>query len=538
MGIDFLGEGGFDRRSTSWSDILPTLWRHKLAIVLMFFATVAGAYATLEVALSDRYDSEAKLLVKLGRENSEAPPTVTNSALFTSGIHEQELNSEVQMLTSRSVSERVVDRIGPDAFKFIPLPPKTVLQAFKYRVKQAGRFAKRQYKELLYASNIKKRLTDREEAILAVESATSVEVEKDSNVIGVRVGLPSGPLSMQVAQALLDFYFDDHIRVMRTNEARSFFDQQVEGQLAALKHIEQQRDAIREQWNLSSVPEQRRLALERWSSTVAELGSNDAQLEMLNAQRATTIERASTMPDRLQSSEVVTPNPTAQSVNEHVAALKMQRAKLATVYSEDSVAIRNINDEIASVDGLRAKEEPRQIGSQTTEINPVKRTFNQSIDEISVKMSGLQANNQKLSAVKSQIENQLRQLNAGESVLATVERDRGLAEQNYLASAKHLEEARIAEELDARRVANVVVLSPPSTPIEPAYPPKLLIMGLALMVGSLLGVGMALLLEYMRDTIETPKDLATVDGVAFLGSFHLDSEHKVRKSSDTKVAAS
>jgi uncharacterized protein involved in exopolysaccharide biosynthesis len=535
--MDLLQEKAFERRSDAWSELLPALNRHKFAIFITFFMTVMAAYGTLEFVLSERYDSVAKLLVKLGRENSQAPPTVMNSALFTSGIRQQELYSEVQMLTSRSIVERTVDSIGPDAFKFEPPPPETLFQTVKYYVKKTARVVKNQYKEVLYATNIKKRLTDRENAIIAVESSLNVEVEKDSDVVSLRVGLPSGPLSVRVAETLLDFYFDDHIRVLRSDEAKSFFEEQVESHRALLSSKEQERDEIRQEWNLSNVAEQRRLALERLSRIESMIADDEVENAMLREQTAVMQERVAEMPERLSSSQVINANPSVVSIKDRIAQLQIERAKLANQYREDSQVIRNIDEEIAAIEALRKKESDSLLGAETIELNPLKQKFVSNIEETRARIAGLEAVSKKKAAIRQRIEEELLALNLGEDELNVVERERLLAEQNFINYAKRSEEARIAEQLDARRVANVAILTPPSTPIEPAYPPKLLVMAVALAVGLLMGIGMALLLEYVRETIETPTDIETVGGVAFLGTFHLDpKKSRISRGADRGVA--
>jgi uncharacterized protein involved in exopolysaccharide biosynthesis len=96
-----------------------------------------------------------------------------------------------------------------------------------------------------------------------------------------------------------------------------------------------------------------------------------------------------------------------------------------------------------------------------------------------------------------------------------------MAEESYLGYAKRVEEGRISDELDRRRVANVSLLSPPVASIEPVAPRKLLIMVLSLPVGLLLGVALALFAEYLGQAVSTPRDLAGIEGVAYLGTVRL-----------------
>jgi capsular polysaccharide biosynthesis protein len=87
-----------------------------------------------------------------------------------------------------------------------------------------------------------------------------------------------------------------------------------------------------------------------------------------------------------------------------------------------------------------------------------------------------------------------------------------------------MEEAKLNDELDQRRIANVSIIAPPDQPIEPVYPPKPFIMGIALPVGLLLGIALSALLESMEDRILSAKDLESLDGLEFMGTFDLPVE--------------
>jgi uncharacterized protein involved in exopolysaccharide biosynthesis len=158
----------------------------------------------------------------------------------------------------------------------------------------------------------------------------------------------------------------------------------------------------------------------------------------------------------------------------------------------------------------------------------VRETFRRSVEEIDAKVAGLDASTAKQRDIARSIDRDLARLDAAEDQLDALNRERQLAETSYLTYSKRREEARIREALDDRRVANIVLMSPPSRPVEPAAPKKLLIMGIALALGLILGAGLALLLEYFRETVDTPRDLAGVDGMPLLGTFDTDVEAAVR----------
>src|SRR5262249_44470441 len=95
--------------------------RYKWVIAGVFLATVVSAYVGLSLT-TEQYDANAALLVKLGRENLDPPPTARNGILST-GLRREELGSEVQILRSADLFGQVVDTIGVEAFQVKRVPP-------------------------------------------------------------------------------------------------------------------------------------------------------------------------------------------------------------------------------------------------------------------------------------------------------------------------------------------------------------------------------------------------------------------------------
>jgi uncharacterized protein involved in exopolysaccharide biosynthesis len=190
-------------------------------------------------------------------------------------------------------------------------------------------------------------------------------------------------------------------------------------------------------------------------------------------------------------------------------------------YQADAPPILNLNEEISGLEALLNEEEETHFDSITTETHPVRRGFAKDIEELSVKIAGLDASKAELDSMVADLRKTLDRLAAGEDRLDDILRQRQVAEQSYYAYSERMEDARISEELDHLGMANIAVLSPPSHPIKPVYPRKLLITILSIPVGLFLGIGLALLLEYFKENIESKQDLMGLDGVSYLGSFRL-----------------
>lgn len=100
----------------SLRDVYQVLFRHKrkafIFLIAVFVTVTLGTFLASEI-----YRSDAKVLVRLGRENVSLDPTATTGPVITLGQQrENEIKSELEILNSKELVEKVVDAIGPQAF--------------------------------------------------------------------------------------------------------------------------------------------------------------------------------------------------------------------------------------------------------------------------------------------------------------------------------------------------------------------------------------------------------------------------------------
>src|SRR5437868_15520011 len=93
------------------------VFRHRRNAGLFALAVLVAA--TLFTLISPRaYRSQAKLLVRLGRENAALDPTATFGqapVVAVPSSREDDIYSALEILTSRFLLEQVVDSVGPGA---------------------------------------------------------------------------------------------------------------------------------------------------------------------------------------------------------------------------------------------------------------------------------------------------------------------------------------------------------------------------------------------------------------------------------------
>lgn len=508
---------------TMWEDLLVVLKRRKTTVLIVLLGVVFGTYFTL-CCLTEQYEAVARLLVKLGRENVEVPITVEKGGVYTTGVQKEEINSYIQLLSSRTLIEAAVEQVGVARFALEPPEPETLLEQVKARVKAALRWSRSQVRLALIGLDLKAALTDRQRVIKLVQESLDIRRERDSNVIFVSLRLPDPNLASQTVETLIELYLQRHIEVQRDAEMREIFDGQTLVYRQQLEELQVEMMRIKEEWNLSSVTEQRSLLLDRLHQLKAEIDRNLSESTMLQSQQRVLGEQLKALPEVSVSSETIEPNPSIQSIKERIVELQLRRVDVASRYEEDTQLVKTIDEELSSLRALLDVEQVTQRGSVTYQPHPLTREFDREIETINVKLVGLDAAIAEGRRHAAAIEGELRQLNEGEDRLQMAELERRVVEQKYLANATRREEARIAEEMDLRRVANVAVLTGSTVGDEPVAPRKLLIMGVGLVAGLLAGVGVALLREWVSDVVYESRDLASIEGLQFLGEFRVRRE--------------
>lgn len=499
------------------SNAVTRRWRLIAAVSLTMVLTV---YLAL-LFVSSKYEAGAKLMVKLGRENTEVPLTVNRGMVNTIGVQKEEINTYISLLTSRRLAEAAVDRVGLERFLHEPPPPKGFFKAVKYYLKRAWREANKAAEALLDGLGLKPRLSDREGAIKTLSKNLTAIQEKDSNVILVTVRLSDPALALDTLNAALEFFFKRHHELFHSTDLRTMFDEQTKAMLKELDGVQQDIDKVKAKWGVKSVGEQRSRLIERLYKVRHELDEEAAQfktgqhLQTLLAQALKTH-----APSNLES-EVVQPNPRADQMRQRRTELQMERAHKSELFEPGTEVIKALEEEIASINALLAKEEAQQRGAKTFKRDPLYDKLYHEAEWGKVSLANLEVAMAEKRRQVEALEGELKRLDRGAYELHVAELAFNSMEQRIISYTARQEEARIDDVLDRQRIANVAVLSEPAVGEEAVSPPRMLIMGVGLGSSLLLGFLAALLLEWREERVFEEDDLARLGDLPFLGTFHL-----------------
>jgi uncharacterized protein involved in exopolysaccharide biosynthesis len=509
-------EASSERSQISLEDVVAFLRRYHRLILLVFGFCVLATYVTLSL-LTEQYDTTATVIVKMGRENLDPPSTARNS-VFSTGVRHEDVMSEIELIKSPLLLQQVVDEIGPEAFKDHRVPPPGLIGKAKYYTKLVLRFGKQQYKNLLYALSLKRRLDDRDGAVVELVGDLSMTWQKDTDVFQVSLRMADPTLSKRILDQLLHDYLLLHTEIRRGHGVEEFMNSESTKLESNLVAAEEAEDKWKAAHDLSSVKDQRPLYLQTIRDLANEHDQTMRDIQTATRQLESLKELIRSTPENMKQSQQDVTSPVINSYRQRLTVLQAERAELLSKYKEGSTVIVNKNEEIDRLKGLIGGERDTETAAVTITANPVRQDLEKKLHETEIAISGLEARSTAQVGQLRDLQGKLSAFDTADSHLRDLQRNRELLEAQYVSVAKRKEDTELSGALDSSRISNVAIVAPPWTDPEPAYPRKMLLMYVSMGVGLVLGIALALLLNYLDDEVHSVSDVQNILGAPCFGS--------------------
>jgi len=499
----------------SLKDFVSILFRHKWKAIL-FFIVVMATVAWGTFTASNIYQSEAKLMVRIGRESATLDPTAAASGQVISigQSRESEINSELAILKSRELAERVVDTLGPDAFlnKFLEnnQNQKTAAQGYLYDLSKKLRKMAEPVGKYLEGIQISPPLADREKALIQFTKGLTIESPKNSNILAITYESESPKIAKAAVSKLIDFFMDKHISTHRTPGSYEFFEKEASELRAQLAKVEEELRNLKNKTGVASLDDQRKGILTRLGTLQRDLEETEAALTVSGAKvQALRHDLGALTPTMVtQKQETVgDPNYGGGLMRARLYELHLKEQELLSKYKETSVPVQEIRRQIAEAQAILSKEEPTRSRQVTEGVN----LNHQQIQlALLTEMAAQSSHQAKLKTLKGQVgeaKQDLKHLNDTETRMVNLQRELSLKETKYRKYYDNLDQARIDQALEMQKISNISIIQPAMVLMDPVRPRKELNLLLGLILGILGGVGLAFFSEYLDHSIKTPQEV-------------------------------
>jgi uncharacterized protein involved in exopolysaccharide biosynthesis len=452
-------------------DLAATLFRRPRLVAASFGLVLLATM--LFVVFSARYESHFKVLLRRGRYDPVVSSQPASPMDFTRpDITEEELNSEVELLSDEDLLKQVVKTAG-----LVPADTPDL-----------------------------ERPAEIEHAVRKLARRLDVEALKKSNLIQVSYKDTSPERAARVLSALSTIYVRRHTNLQRPPGEIQFFDQQTAESEKRLHQSEADLVHFTRARGVASAALERDIALQK-------LGEADAAYRQIDQDRVDTEHLIASLREQLKSfpSRSVTlkrwaDNPEVlEKMKTHLLELQLKRTELLSRFEPSYRLVQEVEQEIAETRASIAAEALTPVRDETTDKDPNYEWARMEMEKAQVQWDGLRARQSDASIQVASLHTFAQQMQSASVDQQDLMRTAKAEEDNYLLYLRKREEARIGDALDERRILNVAIVEPPVAPALPVHSIILYFL-LAFGLAMFFSVGIAFTTEYFDPTIRTPDE--------------------------------
>lgn len=261
-------------------------------------------------------------------------------------------------------------------------------------------------------------------------------------------------------------------------------------------------------------------------TSVQTMANMEAELRQASAAKNEAFSRVSALRQKLGMSAQEAMTSTAMSQDQTIQKLRQQLLELETspILSNASLTpnhpeVKNLQAQISQIRRALATEAAEVVGRRyqdgvRSNLDPIRQGLTKELVAAEIDALGYQTRVDSLSRVVGGFNSRLASLPNKELNLTRLMRNASVTAELYKMLLQKHEEARIQE---AMNVGNVRIVEEAVLPDRPIKPKKLQNMLLALIAGVVAGVGLAIFLEYLDDSIQTTDDAEDAVQLTTLG---------------------
>jgi uncharacterized protein involved in exopolysaccharide biosynthesis len=478
-------------------DIASVLFRRLRLIIAAFLVIFLGTVAWT-CMLPRTYEASMKILVKHERPE----PVVSADSGTQSGtireVSQEDLNSEVELLRSHDLLEKVVVSCGLHT-----RPSDSWLdKLYPFGGSQHSSPEQRIPAEL-------------------ASLARSVDVEPipKSKMILVTYRCEDPEQAASVLQTLTGLYLEKHVAVHRPPGALDFFEQQANEYKKGLTKAEGQLASFSRKKNLVSADIEKDITLRRLSEAEAQMRDATAAQAALEERIRSLEAQTEKTPSRIVTQVRTTDNSLLlQQLRSTLLNLELKRTELLTKYDPAYRTVQEVDSQIAQTRQALEEAEKRTLRDETTDLDKTRQWLDEELSRARTELATLKARSTTLTDTVEAYRQDARRLSGRDIEHQDLLRATKTAEANYLLYLRKQEEARISDALDRKRIVNVAIVEAATVPALPSSPNVWLNTVLGFGLALLAGVGLAFGTDLLDATFRTPEEVEHSLGIPVIAS--------------------
>jgi len=490
------GSGGYELRGATAKEqlyeILHVIFKRKRMIVLLFLVIVVPAVIGTLLLRRPVYVATAKVNIATDRADMTIQPTDV-TALATVKLNQAIVNSEVHLIESRDMLERVV-------------------RSLAVANTEGGVVG------LANAADGEAYLGNR---VLDLAERLRVVPVRSSNVIQIQYTAADPGRAAEIVNSVLREYLAYNAEVHGQRGLSDFYEEQGALLEQNLRRAEETlRDfSVREgivspeseiQAEITSVA---RLEEETRTLDAATVGAEE-KLRIVRDQLAE-------QPPLVKRAQFLDVNPVVKQLRSHLIDRRVDRIALLRKYTDSERLVRDNNEEIADLQAELdevVRDQPTVVTQQVFRPNPIYEARLATLLNLEADLKEFRARRAAQKEAMSRSRRRLVLLKQKalefERLATEVERRRSMLDLYE----KRTQEARISEAMDKKQLVNVEVVETPALPLPRTGRARSSLILFAIICGLAVSLGGAFGCEYLNRTLRFERDVEQFLGLPVLGT--------------------
>jgi polysaccharide biosynthesis transport protein len=336
-------------------------------------------------------------------------------------------------------------------------------------------------------------------------SGTDVQIVGKTNLITVSAVSHNPGAARDYANAICRTYIDQDVETKRaqTHKATEYVANQLNRVRQRLDQAQTALKAFKERFGTFSLTEEAQMMINASSQSETDLKQAVTETTSARAQLERLRRVVAGMPAAKFEATGKVRRFVVDNMKREIAKLQLERTQKRTEYTEESPEIKQIDEQIAKVQEQLKKEAEFEIPSYERVVNPVRQAIDQDIAELQGKIWAGEARTRALQQAVTSSKAKLTQLPEKEYRLNRLNTDAAALLQTYQTLNDKYQTLLVSE---AGIISDARVVQAAELPLAPIKPRKLRILVLAVLLGALLAVALASLVDRIDDRLHSEKD--------------------------------
>ncbi len=476
-------------------------------LILKFIALSLTVVALGSYLKKPEYIAIAKVLVKPGKENIYSNPGLVNGqsdSVFRFDA-ERQINSEIQILKSRTLIENVLNIFGME----------NVYPEISKEEKGVGSiFDSKSYQNIPAVK------------VMKFQKNLKVKGVRDSEVILIEFNYRNPDGAATILNTLIKTYLERRLQIHSEDHSQEFFGKQSQFLENQIAEMEVQIQEFKKTHSFTSLEEERSLLLK-------EVATLRAQFSTTSIQEKETKERVIQLKEQLKrvpvtislDMETGSNQQTISALENRLIELELKQQELISSYTDKvpfkQQMLKNVEKEIQLIQKNLKKTRIANLGEK------VRLGANTVHQQLQIELLRNEVDFKSLKEKKEAQEKQMRKylthldkFNGLEIQYNDLRQRLGLARMSLQSYRNKFEESKMSAAMDQERISNVKVIEPAKPPLSSEEPHFFVKLTFSLLFGGVAGIGMAFFLEHLADSLQTEEDVENSLDLPSLGSIN------------------